>query len=160
LVTFQSSDSTESSHEAWIDPQSESEDSPFVYGREGDNGEPEYYARISEFLPYALENVSPIKGSVDYFLLAFVTVLSSTITASKGRILRPGRDSASARIHLGSIADLSKFEAPQTKALKMPLVDVIPLDVSSGDYFKCTLFLESTPSNILTVSSSSLLFLS
>jgi len=64
LVTFRSSDSTENSQEAWIDPQSESEDAPFVYGRVGDNGEPEYYARISEFLPYALENVSPIKGFV------------------------------------------------------------------------------------------------
>ncbi|KIM46609.1 hypothetical protein M413DRAFT_23004 [Hebeloma cylindrosporum] len=126
LVTFQSSDSA---HEAWIDPQSDSEDAPFIYGRYGDNGEPEYYARISEFLPYALENSSPIK-------------------ASKGRILRPGRDSASARIHLGSIEDLSKFTAPQTKALKMPMVDVMPLDSSSGDYFKCTLFLDAIEAKI------------
>jgi hypothetical protein len=36
-----------------------------VFGRVGDNGEPEYYARISEFLPYALENASPIKGLSD-----------------------------------------------------------------------------------------------
>jgi len=69
LVTFQSSDSTENSHEAWIEPQSESEDTPLVYERLGDTGEPEYYARISEFLPYALENVSPIKGPVKYLLV-------------------------------------------------------------------------------------------
>ncbi|KIM35701.1 hypothetical protein M413DRAFT_14376 [Hebeloma cylindrosporum] len=106
LVTFQSSDSA---HEAWIDPQSDSEDAPFIYGRYGDNGEPEYYARISEFLPYALENSSPIKGSIE---------------------------------------DLSKFTAPQTKALKMPMVDVMPLDSSSGDYFKCTLFLDAIEAKI------------
>ena len=62
LVTFQSSDSGTHSHEAWIDPQSDSEDAPLIYGRLGNDGKPEYYARISEFLPYALENSSPIKG--------------------------------------------------------------------------------------------------
>ena len=79
-------------------------------------------------------------------------------TASKGHILHPGRDSASAQIHLGSIEDLSKFTVPQTKALKMPMVDAIPLNTSSGDYFKCTLFLDLMEPKIPTVCSKSCLF--